>query len=219
MAPTNHTTAVARTFEVTLGVAIVVITVLGVLAPLAGPAALGIGTGPLFGASPSVDATLDARSVAITTDPRLPALSGEVADGDGVEFLVPTGTRVIVYEPDLVQRLAHVGVPVLSALLAIGVLLLLLAITRTLRQGDPFVHDNARRLYAIAALVGIGGQALAVLGGFGRLAILDHPTVAPFVVPELDLTFTPLLVGLGVAVLAEIFRQGTVLRDDVEGLV
>lgn len=96
---------------------------------------------------------------------------------------------------------------------------MLLRITHTLRQGDPFVASNARRLYVIAALVGIGGQATLLLSNWGRLGILRHPEVAPYVLTDVSTTIVPLLAGLGIAVAAEVFRQGTRLKAELEGLV
>lgn len=215
----TRTRGVARTFETVLLTAIILVAIMGVLRPLVGPAGIGLGTGPTFGAPPNVHATLDAAAVQIETDPPLPTLEGLVTPGDGVEFTIPTGTTISVWDPDIQQRLAFVAVPVLIALLAIGVLSLLRAITRTLHDGDPFVADNARRLYVIAGLVGIGGQIAVALDAWSRWILLTHPQVAPFVVVDLQFTLLPLVAGLGIATAAEVFRQGTLLRADVEGLV
>jgi hypothetical protein len=210
----------ASVLEGVLALAIVMVVVFGVLRPAIGPAGLGLGSGPVFGRMPTVDTTLDLESVTVTTDPALSTLEGRTVEpGDGVEFAVPTGTEVAVFGPDLRQRLAFVATPVVGGLLAVGVLWLLLRVTHTLRRGDPFVAANARRLYLIAALVGIGGQATALLATWGELGILRHPDVAPYVLVDTSTTIVPLFAGLGVAVAAEVFRQGTLLRADVEGLV
>jgi len=210
----------ATALEGLLVAAIVLVVVFGVLRPAVGPAGLGLGRGPTFGVTPEVNVTLDADAVNITTDPQLPTLDGRtVAVGDGLEFLIPTGTKVAVQIPDLRQRLAFGATPLFGGLLSIAVLVLLLLITRTLRHGDPFVASNARRLYIIAALVGIGGQATVLLTNWGQLGVLHHPDVAPYVITEVSTTFVPLIAGFGIAVAAEIFRQGTRLRAELEGLV
>ena len=49
--------------------------------------------------------------------------------------------------------------------------------------------------------------------------MLRHPMVEPYVVQDFSITFAPAIAGLAIAVLAEVFRQGAVLREDVEGLV
>jgi hypothetical protein len=171
----------------------------------------------------NVEVTLDYRTVLKDphTDPfRFPELVGLVHRGDGLEFLLPTRTRVQVLDPDVRQRVGLIGTPILRGLLAIAVLTLLLLMVRTLRLGDPFVPANARRIYAIAATVGIGGLLADLLGQWGRHGVLDNPRVAPFIVREsYHLSLMPLAIGLAIAVAAEVFRQGISLRADVDGLV
>lgn len=219
MGASRNGTFSATAVEALLVAGIAAVVIFGVIRPAIGPAGFGLGRGPIFGAPPSVEATLDAGAVRIRTIPDLPTLEGTIEPGDGMEFLIPTGTQVVVYVPDLAQRLGFAGVPVLGGLLAVAVLTLLLTITRTLREGDPFVAANARRLYVIAGLVGIGGQSVAGLHAWTRWQVLTHPDVSPYVVLEQDFTLIPLVAGLGIAVAAEVFRQGTRLRDEVEGLV
>jgi hypothetical protein len=165
----------ATALEAVLVAAIVGVAILGVIRPAIGPAGLGLGSGPVFGRLPSLEVTLDAAAVEITTQSDLPVAVGTFEYGDGMEFLIPTGTRVYLLNPSVTQRLGLAAAPVLAGLLAVAVLSLLLAITRTLRRGDPFIGANAHRLYLIA--------------------------------------------GLGIAVAAEVFRQGAQLRREVEGLV
>jgi hypothetical protein len=174
---------------------------------------------------PSVEVTLDYRTVLKDphTNPfRLPALSTTevISTKNGLEFGLPTRADVSVWGPDFRQRKAVIGTQTLRGLLAIAVLALLLLMVRTLRVGDPFVPANARRMYAIAATVGIGGLLADLLGQWGRHGVLDNPRVAPFVIPEsYHLPLLPLAIGVAIAVAAEVFRQGTLLRADVDGLV
>lgn len=219
MGASRNGTFITTALEALLLAAIVAVAIYGVVRPAIGPAGFRLGSGPVFGAAPSVEATLDGGTVQIRTIPDLPTLDGTVEPGDGMEFLVPTRTRVVVYVPDLAQRLGFAGVPVLTGLLSIAVLTLLLKITRTLRDGDPFVTVNARRLYVIAGLVGIGGLLVTSLDAWTRWQVLTHPDLRPYVVLEPHVTLIPLAAGLGIAVAAEVFRQGSRLRDEVEGLV
>lgn len=207
--------------EYLLLAAIAVVAILAIVQPIVGPGGLGIGSGRVFGQAPSVEATIDASRVRVETVPELPSLAerGEVAAGEAVEFTVPTGSTVSVLAPDWRQRLGLIGAEVLGGLVAIAVLLLLLALVRSLRNGDPFVAANARRLYAMATVVALGGQAAVLLAAWGRAIVLSSPLVAPYVVEEFEITFLPLLAGVGIAVAAEVFRQGTALRHEVEGLV
>lgn len=207
--------------ELVLLAAVAVTAVLGVARPLIGPAALGIGTGRVFGGYPSVEATVDVAEVRVETTPELPTLvgQGELAPGQALEFTIPHQTTVAVYDPDVRQFVGLVGPEILLALLTIAVLVLLLLIVRTLRRGDPFVPSNARRLYAIAALVGLGGEAVVLLRAWGGAGVLAHPSVAPYVLQGSHITVVPLAVGLGIAVAAEVFRQGNALREEVASLV
>lgn len=178
------------------------------------------------GHMPSVEVTLDYPTV--LKEPvhpngpfRFPDPPTHVSPGESwLEFLLPSRTEVVVYQPDFRQRVGLIGTTTLRGLLAIAVLALLLFMVRTLRSGDPFVPANARRIYAIAAIVGIGGPLTDLLGQWGRHGVLEHPRIAPLVVPEsYHLSLLPLAIGLAIAVAAEVFRQGIALRADVDGLV
>lgn len=206
--------------EILLIVAMASVAYSQVFVPLTGPGGLRLTSGRY---PPSVEVELNYPAVLRdpTSDPfRFPELIGYVSRGEGLQFLLPTRTKVSVVDPDPRQRVGVIGAPTLRGLLAIAVLGLLLLMVRTLRSGDPFVPANARRMYAIAATVGIGGLLADLLGQWGRHGVLDHPRVAPFVVREsYHLSLMPLAIGLAIAVAAEVFRQGIALQADVEGLV
>lgn len=220
MVATRTKRSVIATLELLLLLAVVAVAVLGVVRPLTGPTGLGLGRGSVFGVYPSVEATIDAEQVLIRTDPVLPSLSNRVVEaGDAVEATLPTRTTVAVFDPDARQFLGLVGSEVLRGLLAIVVLLGLLLLVRSLRQGDPFTPVNARRLYAIAAAVGIGGQGAVLLHAWGRASVISDSPLSPYLVQDVHISALPLLAGLGMAVAAEVFRQGAALRADVEGLV
>jgi hypothetical protein len=91
----------------------------------------------------------------------------------------------------------------------------LLAIVGTVREGDPFVAENAARLQAIAwSLLGL--QVLSVVIGSIARAISTpaHPL-------HLDAGFSinGWLAVLLTFVVARVFAEGTRLRDDLEGTV
>lgn len=91
----------------------------------------------------------------------------------------------------------------------------LLAMVDTVRAGDPFVSANAYRLNAIAWLmVALQGISIAI----GTLARLISTPEHPF---DLDAGFS---VNSWVAivltfVLARVFAEGTLMREDLEGTV
>jgi len=91
----------------------------------------------------------------------------------------------------------------------------LLAMIRTVRHGDPFVAANAGRLQTIAWIL-LGLQLLGlVIGAIGRwVSTPAHPV-------HLDAGFSPSgwLAVLLSFVLARVFAEGTLMRDDLEGTV
>jgi hypothetical protein len=207
----------ALVLELVLLLAMASVAVFGVVRPLLGPLGLSVTTGPTLATVPSVTVTL---VEGINTEPALPQIGTEgVSEGEGIEMGGPLTAQVVIVNPSVRQRVAVVGPQVVGGLVTLGVLLLLLQVVRSLRQGDPFRPANARRLLGIAALVGIGGQVTVLFGVWSRMEVVNHPKVAPFVQHDVELSFLPLVAGLGIAVAAEVFRRGTRLRADVEGLV
>lgn len=103
----------------------------------------------------------------------------------------------------------------IAAFVVDRVLRQLLAIVDTVRAGDPFVTDNARRLELIAWWV-LAGELLRLLIG----AIAWAATSG---VQSLDLnlgfSFAPWLAVLLLFVLSRVFEQGTRMRSDLEGTV
>jgi hypothetical protein len=109
-----------------------------------------------------------------------------------------------------IAALGLVGVP-----LNYAVLKRLLAIVETVRTGDPFVAANASRLQVIAwALLAL--QLLSmVIGGIGEsISTPAHPV-------DLDAGFSisGWLAVLLTFLLARVFAEGTLMREDLEGTV
>jgi DUF2975 family protein len=96
-----------------------------------------------------------------------------------------------------------------------GILKRLLAIVETVRDGDPFVATNAQRLRAIAwALLALQIFSI-VIGAIGKMISTPaHPV-------KLDAGFsiTGWLAVLLTFLLAQVFAEGTLMRDDLEGTV
>jgi len=91
----------------------------------------------------------------------------------------------------------------------------LLAIVETVRAGDPFVAANASRLQAIAwALVALQLLSL-VIGGIAKaVSTPAHPL-------DIDAGFSisGWLAVLLTFLLARVFAEGTLMREDLEGTV
>ena len=140
-----------------------------------------------------------------------------------VAFAVVLVGSFVFIEDIIRQRAANGTSPELMAIvriaLVIGLVVVPLAhvaltrlrdIVATVRVGDPFVADNARRLTAIAwALLGIMMCDLA----FGYVSMMTDP--------QMGWTFslTGWLAVLLLFVLARVFKAGTRMRDEIEGTV
>jgi hypothetical protein len=99
--------------------------------------------------------------------------------------------------------------------LNLAVLGRLVAMVRTVRAGDPFVAANAGRLQAIAWCL-LGQQLLSLAVAFVAKAVST-----PAHELHLDAGFSPggwLAVVLAF-VLARVFTEGTLMREDLEGTV
>ena len=109
-----------------------------------------------------------------------------------------------------IAALGLVAVP-----LNLAVLNRLVAMVRTVRRGDPFVAANAFRLQAIAWCL-LGQQLLSVVIGLIGKAVSTpaHPL-------HLDAGFSPggWLAVVLTFVLARVFAEGTLMREDLEGTV
>jgi hypothetical protein len=116
-------------------------------------------------------------------------------------------------------RAALRGIVVLglaAAYIAYRVLRELLAIVDTVRSGDPFVADNARRLQAIAWWV-LAGEGLRV--GVGALVWTASRFVPSIDHIDVGFSFAPWLAVVLLFVLARVFDEGTRMRADLEGTV
>jgi len=108
----------------------------------------------------------------------------------------------------IVMLIGVVAVPLAHVLLS-----RMLAMVDTVRSGDPFVSDNARRLTTIAwALLGL--QILDL--GFGAVSLGMVSDLREF---EWSFGFTGWIAVLMLFVLARVFHHGARMRDELEGTV
>jgi hypothetical protein len=125
---------------------------------------------------------------------------------------VPTSARsgALIIGMRAIAALGLVAVPLNLALLR-----RLLAMVQTVRAGDPFVAANAARLQAIAWLL-LGQQMLSIVIGFigQSVSTPGHPL-------HLDAGFSPSgwLAVILTFVLARVFAEGTLMRENLEGTV
>jgi len=107
----------------------------------------------------------------------------------------------------------------LAAVLVHFVLGQLRAIVATVRDGNPFVLRNARRLRTIAWLVLAGEGLRLAIGGVVEIA---KPLAMKAGIPvhiDIDFSLAPWLAVLLLFVLARVFADGARMRDDLEGTV
>ena len=118
-------------------------------------------------------------------------------------------------KPIMIGLTAIATLGVLAVPLNHLILTRLVRIVETVSRGDPFVAANAYRINAIAwALLGL--QLLSmVIGGIGKaIASTDFPL-------HLDAGFSinGWLAVILMFVLARVFAEGTLMREDLEGTV
>jgi hypothetical protein len=88
-------------------------------------------------------------------------------------------------------------------------------------EGRPFERRNPRRLRQLALLVAAGGLGGQLLGMVASSAVLRHVGMAENgpVLPAAQFDLGPLIWAGLLLVIAEAFRRGRELSDDVAGLV
>jgi hypothetical protein len=120
---------------------------------------------------------------------------------------IPHTANAALFAADVVRTLTFLIVTIL-----------LLQLVRSLRTGDPFTADNARRLVTMALWVAIGGESAEMIQTLGvhltGAPLFDSWTRLPIVI-----SVRPLVYGVALGVVAAVFRHGTALREESEGLV
>jgi hypothetical protein len=109
-----------------------------------------------------------------------------------------------------VATLGLVTIPINHAILT-----RLLRMVETVGRGDPFVADNAYRLNAIAWFLLVLQLIGMVIGGIGEaISTPEHPV-------DLDAGFSVngWLAVILTFVLARVFAEGALMREDLEGTV
>lgn len=94
-------------------------------------------------------------------------------------------------------------------------LVLVFRFASALRAHQVFTTDNHTRLWAIALLVGIGGSLNAWLDEFAYSWIVERSAAAPFVDLSVNFTFIPLIIGMGLALVASAWPTGDIETVDL----
>jgi hypothetical protein len=126
------------------------------------------------------------------------------------------GVRPAVDRDSMVRGMRMIAfIGILGVPLAHVILTSLLGIVDSVRDGDPFIRDNARRMQNIAWTL-LGMQVLHVLIGF-----VASRTKSEVQQLDIDWSFsiTPWIAVLLLFVLARVFEHGARMRADLEGTV
>lgn len=134
-------------------------------------------------------------------------------------FTIPVPASVTGGHPVSLVLLAGIFVVMASALVvALSAMILVLVgrIIESARIGDPFVLINATRLNTIGGLL----LAIQVVGLVAAVIVASFPKpISDHVDFGFDVSGSGLFVVLLMFVLAQIFRQGSVMRAELEGTV
>ncbi|MEV6822009.1 DUF2975 domain-containing protein [Nocardiopsis dassonvillei] len=166
----------------------------------------------------------DTITVWVPEDAPEPRVDVATASGDYGTAAVGT-MQLTFHDPTVGERLLLAVPGLLSVAAVLVVMVTLLGLLRSLDLGDPFVPVNVRRVRTIALTV-LGAAVVLPLTRMVCEGLLqtralhtDGFAFALGVPGGNGFSFTLVFVGLVVAALAEVFRRGTRLREDVEGLV
>lgn len=187
---------------------VVVVRIILVLIMIAAAAALVFALWP----SQSINYTTAAASAAAAPVPDGTAANVTVAHTDELVWTIS--------DPNLAQRLL-VALPTLlgAALVGIGAWLLF-GITTRIHRGHAFARPTITRLRALALVVLFGGLVLPFIELTTKFALSAQVQSEPHLLLTFDLiVFWPVIVGLLLLLLTEVFVKGRVLSDDLEGLV
>ncbi|GAB3741419.1 DUF2975 domain-containing protein [Nocardiopsis nanhaiensis] len=136
------------------------------------------------------------------------------------------GQMVLTFhDPSALERLLLV-LPVLIGMpIVIAVLYLVIRVLASLDLGDPFVPANVRRIWTAALLVIVGAIVVPVVEAAADFHLQevalasDRAVLLVFTVGLGSVPALMLLVGFVLAAFGEVFRRGSQMRDDVEGLI
>ncbi|WKV75881.1 DUF2975 domain-containing protein [Streptomyces sp. PCS3-D2] len=195
----------SRLLEAALGLAALLVGTFGVLFPALGVAGL-------------MD-PMDTREVEAATATRVPAIVTDAVTGHGMTLTGTHRAELVFANPDLGQRLLLAVPEIVDSALLFLVLALLFTMARTLRGGDVFVLVNARRLSVIGLAVLVHALLAPVLETLTTEVLVSDTPMAEQVPFSVTFTGEYVLLAFLVLGLGEVFRRGTKLRADTEGLV
>jgi hypothetical protein len=148
--------------------------------------------------------------------------------------LIGIGAVLTVQRDEILAKLAQAGAPdgaywvvvlalvLIEALMFIGLrfVLELSGIVKSVDRGDPFEPENANRLSRMGWLM-VGGYVLGLV--LGAIAAWIKEVAGDAGPLDMDANFDlgggGILLILTLFILARVFRQGTAMREELEGTV
>jgi hypothetical protein len=156
----------------------------------------------------------DAIPLELTSEVSVPALEASgLRPG-------PATYEVLVRDPGVGQRLLGLAPGVLYLAIVLVTCWAVWRLMRSVAAGDPFQPANVTRLRAVAAALVLGTSVAFFLEMAARGALtttIDSGDLSPGV--WISVPCLPLVTGMVAALLAEAFKAGSRLREDVQGLV
>ncbi len=143
----------------------------------------------------------------------LPQLDGTGLTATDAEFVI------LLPDPTVSQRLLSMLPGLLAAAVVLAVAWLLRRVLADVASGEPFRRANVRRLRIISLTIMVGWSLAGLAAAMVMIPILEAadmgelPLGATWVLPVV-----PIGIGMVLALMAEAFKIGAGLRDDVDGL-
>lgn len=137
-----------------------------------------------------------------------------------VELMGPYTASVEILNPTQGEQFAYVTIGALVPVLAAVVLWVLLRVVSSVNKGTPFTGTNAKRIWLLAALIGIGGTVVSFADNWVDVYLISRSAAASaFQTSRVTFDVWPLLVGLVVGIIALTWDRGVALERDAEGLI
>lgn len=136
-------------------------------------------------------------------------------------IIAEAAAKGITAGPELVGAVLVVLVAVFAMLaLALYFVVLLLRIVRSVKDGDPFIEENAQRLHRMGWIALASQIVMIPLGAIGLwIAEITKDIEDVHVDTDVGLSLEGILLALILFILARIFRHGAAMREDLEGTV
>lgn len=137
-----------------------------------------------------------------------------------VELSGPSTATVGMLNSTRGEQFAYVTIGALVPALAAVVLWVLLRVVSSVSKASPFTETNAKRMWFLAALIGVGGTLASFAHNWVDAYLISQSAAAPaFQTSQVTSEVWPLLVGLVVGVIALTWDRGVALERDTEGLI